>query len=315
MAKRVQKPSSRERSAAPAADSEAVVERIAGALERLAPSAPEEPRFSAADAFSWHPDARRLAPVENVNRVEMSLLKGIDRMRDMLLENTERFARGLPANNALLWGARGMGKSSLVKAVHAAVNATHARRKGGDGQLKLIEIHREDIESLPDLMGLMRGAPYRFIVFCDDLSFEAEDTSYKSLKAMLEGGIEGRPDNVVFYATSNRRHLMARDMMENERSTAINPGEAVEEKVSLSDRFGLWLGFHRCSQDEFLAMVDGYVAHYRIAHAREKTHREALEWATTRGARSGRVAWQYVQDLAGRLGVKLEDKERKAGGS
>jgi hypothetical protein len=208
-----------------------------------------------------------------------------------------------------------MGKSSLVKAVHAAVNATHARRKGGDGQLKLIEIHREDIESLPDLMGLMRGAPYRFIVFCDDLSFEAEDTSYKSLKAMLEGGIEGRPDNVVFYATSNRRHLMARDMMENERSTAINPGEAVEEKVSLSDRFGLWLGFHRCSQDEFLAMVDGYVAHYRIAHAREKTHREALEWATTRGARSGRVAWQYVQDLAGRLGVKLEDKGRKAGGS
>jgi len=315
MAKRVQKPSSRERSAAPAADSEAVVERIAGALERLAPSAPEEPRFSAADAFSWHPDARRLAPVENVNRVEMSLLKGIDRMRDMLLENTERFARGLPANNALLWGARGMGKSSLVKAVHAAVNATHARRKGGDGQLKLIEIHREDIESLPDLMGLMRGAPYRFIVFCDDLSFEAEDTSYKSLKAMLEGGIEGRPNNVVFYATSNRRHLMARDMMENERSTAINPGEAVEEKVSLSDRFGLWLGFHRCSQDEFLAMVDGYVAHYRIAHAREKTHREALEWATTRGARSGRVAWQYVQDLAGRLGVKLEDKGRKAGGS
>jgi uncharacterized protein len=315
MAKRVQKPSSRERSAAPAADSEAVVERIAGALERLAPSAPEEPRFSAADAFSWHPDARRLAPVENVNRVEMSLLKGIDRMRDMLLENTERFARGLPANNALLWGARGMGKSSLVKAVHAAVNATHARRKGGDGQLKLIEIHREDIESLPDLMGLMRGAPYRFIVFCDDLSFEAEDTSYKSLKAMLEGGIEGRPNNVVFYATSNRRHLMARDMMENERSTAINPGEAVEEKVSLSDRFGLWLGFHRCSQDEFLAMVDGYVGHYRIAHAREKTHREALEWATTRGARSGRVAWQYVQDLAGRLGVKLEDKGRKAGGS
>jgi len=240
----------------------------------------------------------------------MSLLKGIDRMRDMLLENTERFARGLPANNALLWGARGMGKSSLVKAVHAAVNGTHARRKGGDGQLKLIEIHREDIESLPDLMALMRGAPYRFIVFCDDLSFEAEDTSYKSLKAMLEGGIEGRPNNVVFYATSNRRHLMARDMMDNERSTAINPGEAVEEKVSLSDRFGLWLGFHRCSQDEFLAMVDGYVAHYRIAHAREKTHREALEWATTRGARSGRVAWQYVQDLAGRLGVKLEDKGR-----
>jgi uncharacterized protein len=312
MAKRVQKPSSRERSVALEADSEAAFERVARALERLAPAAPEKPRFAAADAFSWQPDARRLVPVEHVNRVEMSLLKGIDRMRDMLLENTERFARGLPANNALLWGARGMGKSSLVKAVHAAVNGTHARRKGGDGQLKLIEIHREDIESLPDLMALMRGAPYRFIVFCDDLSFEAEDTSYKSLKAMLEGGIEGRPNNVVFYATSNRRHLMARDMMDNERSTAINPGEAVEEKVSLSDRFGLWLGFHRCSQDEFLAMVDGYVAHYRIAHAREKTHREALEWATTRGARSGRVAWQYVQDLAGRLGVKLEDKGRKA---
>ena len=205
-----------------------------------------------------------------------------------------------------------MGKSSLVKAVHAAVNAAHARRKASDGLLKLIEIHREDIESLPDLMALMRGAPYRFIVFCDDLSFEAEDTSYKSLKAMLEGGIEGRPENVVFYATSNRRHLMSRDMMENERSSAINPGEAAEEKVSLSDRFGLWLGFHRCSQDEFLAMVDGYLAHYRIVHPREKTHREALEWATTRGARSGRVAWQYVQDLAGRLGVKLEDKGRKS---
>ncbi|TMK02869.1 MAG: ATP-binding protein [Alphaproteobacteria bacterium] len=314
MAKRVQKasPSPLPRTAAQAAASPDTVERIASALERLAPRAPEPPRFAAADAFSWHPDERRLVPVAHVNRVEMSLLKGIDRLRDVLLENTQRFARGLPANNALLWGARGMGKSSLVKAVHAAVNAAHAQRKAGDGLLKLIEIHREDIESLPDLMGLMRGAPYRFIVFCDDLSFEAEDTSYKSLKAMLEGGIEGRPDNVVFYATSNRRHLMSRDMMENERSSAINPGEAVEEKVSLSDRFGLWLGFHRCSQDEFLAMVDGYVAHYRIAHPREKTHREALEWATTRGARSGRVAWQYVQDLAGRLGVKLEDKGRKS---
>ena len=235
----------------------------------------------------------------------MSLLKGIDRVRDVLVENTERFARGLPANNALLWGARGMGKSSLVKAAHASVNAAHGRRKDGAGPLKLVEIHREDIESLPDLMTLMREAPYRFIVFCDDLSFEAEDTSYKSLKAMLEGGIEGRPDNVVFYATSNRRHLMARDMMENERSTAINPGEAVEEKVSLSDRFGLWLGFHRCSQDEYLAMVDGYIAHYRIPHDGDALRREALEWATTRGARSGRVAWQYVQDLAGRLGVRL----------
>src|SRR5205807_2544875 len=198
-------------------------------------------------------------------------------------------------------------KSSLVKAAHAAVNATHAR-----GDLKLVEIHREDIESLPDLMTLVRPAAHRFLVFCDDLSFDAEDTSYKSLKAVLEGGIEGRPENVILYATSNRRHLMAREMMENERSSAINPGEAVEEKVSLSDRFGLWLGFHRCSQDEFLAMVDGYVDYDRIAHPREKTHREALEWATTRGARSGRVAWQYVQDLAGRLGVKLEDKGRKS---
>ena len=288
-----------------------MIERIAAALERLAPAAPAALPFAAADAFSWHPDQRRLLPVARVNRVDMSLLKGIDRVRDVLVENTERFARGLPANNALLWGARGMGKSSLVKAVHASVNAAHGSRKRGDGLLKLIEIHREDIESLPDRMARIRGERDRFIVFCDDLSFEAEDTSYKSLKAMLEGGIEGRPENVVFYATSNRRHLMARDMMENERSTAINPGEAVEEKVSLSDRFGLWLGFHRCSQDEFLQMVDGYVAHYRIAHSREKTHPEALEWATTRGARSGRVAWQYVQDLAGRLGVKLEERGRK----
>jgi len=241
-----------------------MIERIAAALERLAPAAPAALPFAAADAFSWHPDQRRLLPVARVNRVDMSLLKGIDRVRDVLVENTERFARGLPANNALLWGARGMGKSSLVKAVHASVNAAHGSRKRGDGLLKLIEIHREDIESLPDLMARIRGERYRFIVFCDDLSFEAEDTSYKSLKAMLEGGIEGRPENVVFYATSNRRHLMARDMMENERSTAINPGEAVEEKVSLSDRFGLWLGFHRCSQDEYLSMVDGYVAHYRF---------------------------------------------------
>jgi predicted AAA+ superfamily ATPase len=237
----------------------------------------------------------------------MSLLQGIDRVRDLLVENTERFARGLPANNALLWGARGMGKSSLVKAVHAAINdpSNHDERIGAP--LKLVEIHREDIASLPDLMALMRDTPHRFIVFCDDLSFEAQDTSYKSLKAVLEGGIEGRPDNVVFYATSNRRHLMAREMMENERATAINPGEAVEEKVSLSDRFGLWLGFHRCSQDEYLAMVAGYVAHYRIPIEPAALEREALEWATTRGARSGRVAWQYVQDLAGRRGVRLSE--------
>ncbi len=278
--------------------------RIAAALERLAPPVPASLDFAAADAFVWHPEGRRLTPVAQVNRVEMALLKGIDRVRDLLLENTERFAKGLPANNALLWGARGMGKSSLVKAVHAAVNGSQRK----NGVLKLIEIHREDIESLPVLMELMRGASYRFILFCDDLSFEATDTSYKSLKAVLEGGIEGRPDNVVFYATSNRRHLMAREMMENERQTAINPGEAVEEKVSLSDRFGLWLGFHRCSQDEYLAMVEGYVAHFRIPFKGEALAHEALEWATTRGARSGRVAWQYVQDLAGRLGVKLSVK-------
>jgi predicted AAA+ superfamily ATPase len=275
-------------------------ERIAGALDRLAPKPAARPDFAAADAFIWHAEGGRLEPVTHVNRVEMSLLKGIDRMRDTLLENTERFARGLPANNALLWGARGMGKSSLVKAVHAAINSK------SKGALKLIEIHREDIESLPALMALLGGAKYRFLVFCDDLSFEAADTSYKSLKAVLEGGIEGRPDNMLLYATSNRRHLMAREMMENERSTAINPGEAVEEKVSLSDRFGLWLGFHRCSQDEYLAMVEGYVKHYRIPLSGEALRTEALEWATTRGSRSGRVAWQFVQEAAGRLGVALK---------
>ena len=278
----------------------AAMARVAAAIERLAPPARESPDFGIADAYIWQPHGSRLTPVAHVNRVEMALLKGIDRVRDTLVENTERFARGLPANNALLWGARGMGKSSLVKAAHAAVNASHAR-----GNLKLVEIHREDIESLPELMTLLRGAPQRFIVFCDDLSFDAEDTSYKSLKAVLEGGIEGRPENVILYATSNRRHMMSRDMMENERSTAINPGEAVEEKVSLSDRFGLWLGFHRCSQDEYLAMVEGYVAHFKIPMQGDALTREALEWATTRGARSGRVAWQYVQDLAGRLGVKI----------
>jgi uncharacterized protein len=283
-----------------------VLDRIANALERLAPQRAPLPDFSGADAFVWHPDGRRLTPVAHVNRVEMSLLKGIDRVRDVLMENTERFATGLPANNALLWGARGMGKSSLVKAAHAAVNATSARKRAS-GALKLIEIHREDIRSLPDLMTIIRGSDYRFIVFCDDLSFDGEDTTYKSLKALLEGGIEGRPDNVIFYATSNRRHLMSRDMMENERSTAINPGEAVEEKVSLSDRFGLWLGFHRCSQDEYLAMVDSYIAHYKIPTRADALHRDALEWATTRGSRSGRVAWQFVQDLAGRLSVELKD--------
>jgi uncharacterized protein len=282
-----------------------VFERIADALERLAPPPPRAPDFTAADAYIWHPAGRTLAPVPRVNRVDMSLLKGIDRMRDILVENTERFARGLPANNALLWGARGMGKSSLVKAVHAAVNAALDKEPGA-AVLKLIEIHREDIESLPDLMTLLRSAPAcRFLIFCDDLSFDNEDTSYKSLKAVLDGGIEGRPENVILYATSNRRHLLSRDMIENERSTAINPGEAVEEKVSLSDRFGLWLGFHKCSQDEFLAMVEGYVRHYGVPVDAETLRREALEWATTRGSRSGRVAWQYLQDIAGRMGVKL----------
>ena len=280
------------------ADLHSVLARIAAALERMAPTAAAAPDFDAADAFVWHADDRRFAPVAKVNRVAMPLLKGIDLVRDILVDNTERFAKGLPANNALLWGARGMGKSSLVKAAHAAVDARY-------GRLKLVEIHREDINSLPDLMGLTRGTPYRFIVFCDDLSFDAEDTSYKSLKAALEGGVEGRPDNLIFYATSNRRHLMPRDMIDNERSTAINPGEAVEEKVSLSDRFGLWLGFHRCSQDDYLDMVHGYADHFGLEQDRALTRAEALEWATTRGARSGRTAWQYVQDLAGRLGRTL----------
>lgn len=286
-----------------------VLHRIADALERLSPRPPATPDFSIADAFIWHPSDQQLVPVKRVNRVDMSLLKGIERVRDILVENTERFARGLPANNALLWGARGMGKSSLVKATHAGVNMMLGKSAG---LLKLVEIHREDIESLPDLMAIVRGQPYRFIVFCDDLSFDAEDTSYKSLKAVLEGGIEGRPENVILYATSNRRHLMPRDMMENERSTAINPGEAVEEKVSLSDRFGLWLGFHRCSQEEYLAMVEGYVRHFGIPVDAETLRREALEWATTRGSRSGRVAWQYVQDVAGRMAISLNERSNKS---
>ncbi|MDD1517031.1 ATP-binding protein [Bradyrhizobium sp. DASA03005] len=282
-------------------------ERIVRALETIAAHlsargtpAVEPESFKRADAYVWHPDGR-LSAVPRVSRVELFLLKGVDRMRDILMENTERFANGLPANNALLWGARGMGKSSLVKATHASINA---ERKPVD-KLKLIEIHREDIETLPALMEQLRASAFRFIVFCDDLSFDGNDASYKSLKAVLEGGIEGRPENVILYATSNRRHLLARDMIENERSTAINPGEAVEEKVSLSDRFGLWLGFHRCSQDEYLAMVRGYCSHFGIKIDDEALEREALEWSTTRGSRSGRVAWQFVQELAGRLGVKL----------
>ncbi|MGX4771685.1 ATP-binding protein [Bradyrhizobium guangdongense] len=279
------------------------LETIAAHLAAQGKPAVERESFERADAYVWHPDGR-LAAVPRVSRVELFLLKGVDRMRDILMENTERFASGLPANNALLWGARGMGKSSLVKAAHASINAD---RKPAD-RLKLIEIHREDIETLPMLMEKLRDSSFRFIVFIDDLSFDGNDASYKSLKAVLEGGIEGRPENVILYATSNRRHLLARDMIENERSTAINPGEAVEEKVSLSDRFGLWLGFHRCSQDEYLAMVRGYCGHFGIKIDNEALEREALEWSTTRGSRSGRVAWQFVQELAGRLGVKLTAK-------
>ncbi len=276
----------------------ALLARIAEALERLAPPARAVPDMGAADAFVWQPRGGVLQPVPVVNRVEIGLLHGIDRVRDQLHDNTARFARGLPANNALLWGARGMGKSSLVKAVHAAINAA---RVDGARPLKLVEIHREDVESLPELMAILRADPHRFVVFCDDLSFDQDDTSYKSLKAALEGGLEGRPSNVIFYATSNRRHLLPRDMLDNERSTAINPGEAIEEKVSLSDRFGLWLGFHKCSQDEYLAMVFGYAERFGLDGDRERIRAEALEWATTRGARSGRTAWQYIQDLAGRL--------------
>jgi predicted AAA+ superfamily ATPase len=276
--------------------------RIAAALERLAPAPLAPTDLASAEAFIWNAPTRRLEPVAKVNRVDIALLRGIDQTRDILIDNTRRFAKGLPANNALLWGARGMGKSSLVKAAHHLVNEETGNR------LKLIEIHREDIESLPQLMTMIRAQRgLRFIVFCDDLSFDANDTSYKSLKAALEGGIEGRPANMIFYATSNRRHLLPRDMMENERSTAINPSEAVQEKVSLSDRFGLWLGFHNCSQDEFFEMIEGYARHFKLKISTDEMRARAVEWATTRGSRSGRVAFQFVQDLAGRLGVKTED--------
>ncbi|MGE0022991.1 MAG: ATP-binding protein [Hyphomicrobium sp.] len=286
-------------------DLEARLDRIAAALERLSPPPPPAPDFDAADAFVWHAATLTFQPVPVVNRVPRVLLKGIDGSARQLLDNTRRFADGLPANNALLWGARGMGKSSLVKAVHAEVEAARAKSKKKQAGLKLIEIHREDIATLPACLAALRIAPHRFIVFCDDLSFDRDDTSYKSLKAVLEGGIEGRPANVLFYATSNRRHLMPRDMVDNERSTAINPSEAVEEKVSLSDRFGLWLGFHNCSQDDYLAMVEGYAEHFALPIARDALVREALEWSVTRGGRSGRVAWQFTQDLAGRLGKTL----------
>ena len=272
--------------------------RIAAALERLSPAAQIDPDFEAADAFVWQVDPDQLLPVPAVNRVDLSLLVGIGRARDILLENTLQFARGLPANNALLWGARGMGKSSLVKAIHAKVNA--------QGQpLKIVELQREDLPSVGRLLAVLRNSNHRFLLFCDDLSFSHDDEHYKSLKAVLDGGIEGRPDNVVLYATSNRRHLMPRDMIENERSSAINPSEAVEEKVSLSDRFGLWLGFHPCSQDEYLAMIRGYCDAHGVDIDDATLRAEAIEWQTTRGSRSGRVAWQYFTDLAGRRGVKI----------
>jgi predicted AAA+ superfamily ATPase len=275
--------------------------RIADALERLAP-APITQALPDGDAFVWEPTQGGLIAVPHVAHVDLAVLKGVENQRDTLLANTRHFAQGLPANNALLWGARGMGKSSLVKAVHEEINAA---RKGAN-RLVLIEIHREDIDTLPHLLRILRTSPRRVILFCDDLSFDKDDTSYKSLKAALEGGIEGRPANTIFYATSNRRHLMPRDLVDNERGTAINPGEAVEEKVSLSDRFGLWLGFHHCGQDEYLAMIEGYAAFHQLKIAPEDLRRRALSWSMGRGGRSGRVAWQFIQDLAGELGQTLE---------
>ena len=278
---------------------DAVLARIAAALERLAPAPLAAPDFGLADAFAWHVSPDRLEPVASVARVDLSLLLGIDRARDTLLENTLHFASGLPANNALLWGARGMGKSSLVKAIHAEV-------RGRGLPLKIVELSREDLPSIARLLGHLRVAPaQRFLLFCDDLSFSHDDQHYKALKAVLDGGIEGRPENVIFYATSNRRHLMPRDMIENERSSAINPSEAVEEKVSLSDRFGLWLGFHPCSQDDYLAMIRGYCDAHGLTISDEALRAEAIEWQATRGARSGRVAWQFFTDLAARHGVRL----------
>ncbi len=282
------------------------IARIAAALERLAPPQRNfEP--DAAPAFVWEEESASLLPVERISRVPLALLKGIDSQKARLLENTRAFAAALPANNALLWGARGMGKSSLVKAVHGALEEEFPR-------LRLVEIHREDIDSLPKvLFELRRRMNFRFIVFCDDLSFDAGDSSYKSLKAALEGGVEGRPENVIFYATSNRRHLLPREMIENERSTAVNPSDAVQEKVSLSDRFGLWLGFHNCAQEDYLAMVRAYADHFRLPVEEEALRREAIEWAATRGARSGRVAWQFIVDLAGRMGHPLTAPQDGAG--
>lgn len=288
------------------ADLAAVLSRLAAAVERLSPASRSPQSLAGADAFVWHAEGEIIHPVPRVNRVALSLLKGIDRQAETLLDNTRRFACGLPANNALLWGARGTGKSSLVKAVHARVNQEQTC-EAADGTLALIEIHREDIPTLPRLLNVLKDVDRRCLLFCDDLSFDGRDASYKSLKAVLEGGVEGRPDNVVFYATSNRRHLMPREMIENEQSTAINPAEAVEEKVSLSDRFGLWLGFHVCDQATFLSMVEGYAAAFGLDIPAAELRRKAHEWSVARGARSGRVAWQFIQDLAGELGQRLDD--------
>jgi predicted AAA+ superfamily ATPase len=275
-----------------------LVRRIAEALERLAPPTPTQLSLEGADAFVWHPspagNGGHLRPVPVVARVDIGLLQGIDRQRQTLLDNTLRFAAGRPANNAMLWGARGMGKSSLVKAVHAAALAQVQAR------LALIEIQREDVSTLPRLLDRLRAQTRRVLVFCDDLSFEREDADYKALKSVLDGGIEGRPDNVLFYATSNRRHLMPRDMIDNEAATAISPGEATEEKVSLSDRFGLWLGFHGCDQATYLAMVGAYAKDLGLDADDAELRRQALAWSVGRGARSGRVAWQFIQDFAGR---------------
>ncbi len=273
--------------------------RITEALERLAPPPPAKTDLSTADAYVWHPAPPRLAPVPEVSRVDIALLQGVEQQKTILMDNTLRFARGFSANNAMLWGARGMGKSSLVKAAHAAANAA------APGALVLIEIHREDIATLPDLLRVLREEIRRCLIFCDDLSFEREDSDYKALKSVLDGGIEGRPHNVLFYATSNRRHMMPREMIENERSTAINPSEAVEEKVSLSDRFGLWIGFHNCDQETFFAMVEGYAAAFALPIGQDALRAAAVEWSVTRGGRSGRVAWQFIQDLAGRLSVNV----------
>lgn len=274
------------------------MDRIAQALERLAPAPLPAPDFASASAFVWHTGPDRLVAVPDVSRVALDLLVGVDGARDTLLANTRQFAKGLPANNALLWGARGMGKSSLVKAIHADVQETHT-------DLKIVELQREDLPSVARLLNLLRTSDDRFILFCDDLSFGQDDAHYKSLKAILDGGIEGRPDNVVLYATSNRRHLMPRDMIENERGSAISPAEAVEEKVSLSDRFGLWLGFYACDQDQYLQMIQGYCDAHDLQIAPDTLWAEAIEWQATRGSRSGRVAWQFFTDLAGRHGVKL----------